>query len=321
MANIREIAKECNLSVATISRYINKKGNVSKKASEKIEEVIQRLNYTTNEHAKAIFSEQSNIIGLIFPDFLNPYFGEMATLLGGLLQDVGYKTILCFTEDDKEKEFNALKIMKGYRVDGIFIARAKCIDEISKMTIPVISFETIIENTIVVSADNYTGGRMACDYFLSKGKKKLAHLIGPRDFKAVMDRYNGFQDRAKEIGMDIDVLDFDLNLLDMKAVYERLATFDYKKYDAIFAFNDISAGFLIDYLKKIQIRVPEEISVIGFDNSFMAKFMSPSLTTMEQSIFDIVHRSYDLLMNAIKTGDKQFVSEKIPVKLIERDSV
>lgn len=321
MSNIREIAKKADISIATVSRYLNGSGNVSEEVSEKIQKAIDELNYTPNALARAMLTKSSKTIGLMVPNISNPFFNQMASIIEEYALKKGYTIFLCNTDDNREKERNYLEMLKSHRVAGIIATRSHLKEEYVNIGIPVVAFENhILDSIITVSSDNYNGGRMAFKHLYEKGCKKILHIKGPQTFEATELRHKGFSDEAKEHNMEIDVIslqnDFQIKMLkeDIKSMK------DIKKYDGIFVFNDIAAATVMRALKKQGVVIPKEVQLIGFDNSFIGELLFPSLTTIHQPIVELSTKIIELLIKTIKGESVEVQNYIMDVKLIERET-
>jgi len=255
MANMREIAKKAGIGIATVSRYLNGTGYVSEEAGEKIQKVIDELNYTPNALARAVFTKNSKIIGLMVPNISNPFFTQMASVIEEYAQQRGYRIFLCNTDDNKDKEKNYLEVLQSHRVAGIIASRSQCKDEYVNIDIPVVAFENhILDNIITISSDNYNGGKMAFDHLYEKGCRKILHIKGPSSFEATELRCKGFLDQAKTKNIEVDVIEFQ-NDFQVKMLEEDIKSIkDITNYDGIFVFNDIGAATVMRYLKKRKIK-------------------------------------------------------------------
>ena len=321
MSNIREIAKKADISIATVSRYLNGSGNVSEEVSEKIQKAIDELNYTPNALARAMLTKSSKTIGLMVPNISNPFFNQMASIIEEYALKKGYTIFLCNTDDNREKERNYLEMLKSHRVAGIIATRSHLKEEYVNIGIPVVAFENhILDSIITVSSDNYNGGRMAFKHLYEKGCKKILHIKGPQTFEATELRHKGFSDEAKEHNMEIDVIslqnDFQIKMLkeDIKSMKDII------KYDGIFVFNDIAAATVMRALKKQGVVIPKEVQLIGFDNSFIGELLFPSLTTIHQPIVELSTKIIELLIKTIKGESVEVQNYIMDVKLIERET-
>lgn len=321
MSSIRDIAKVTGLSIGTISRHINRSGYVSEKSAEKIQKAIIELDYVPNEHARAVFKNETNLIGVIVSSLSNPFFAEMTTHLERKAQSKGYGVIICTTDDDPERERQAFKLLRGYRVSGIISMRTRLRNIIKKINIPIISFETEMnEDVITVASDNYEGGKLALDYLYDKGCKKILHIKGPFDFRATESRCEGFSDEAKKKNIDIDIIQLDADFSLGSKLDDMLTNQDILGYDGIFVFNDIAAVLVMGHLQEKGKRIPEDIKVIGFDNSFIGELVYPKLTTIKQPIDEIASKSINLLVDIIEGNEVEKKQIVLPVELLERDS-
>ncbi len=321
MASIRDISKKTGLSISTISRYINSSGYVSEESAQLIRHVIAELDYIPNRNAQAIFNKKSGSIGLVIPSLVNPFFAEMATIIGNKIQDDGFGCVLCFTEDSPEKEEAALDLLKGYRVDGIIIARGCNAQEIKKLTMPVVSFETRISDDIIsVSADNYHGGKIAFEHLYVQGCRKMLHIKGPKRFEATEDRCRGFKDAAKEHGINIDILPLNTDYLLEEDFDQELNQVNFSDYDGLFVFNDINCIYVINYLMRQGFSIPEDIQVVGFDNSYLSSMNLPRLTTIEQSPRAIAETTYGCLSDLMDDACSSTKDRLVPVRLIKRET-
>ena len=320
-ASMRDISLITGFSISTISRYINSSGYVSPSTGKKIEAAINKTGYVPNRNAKSVFGYKSHNIGLIVPAFTNPFFSEFSTYIGNYIQDAGYGCILCFTGDDKDTEIRNLELLKGYRVDGIISVRSLFPDVRSNLGIPIVSYESNhCEQDVNISIDNYKGGILAFDYLDMIGSKRFIHIRGPKNFKATNGRFNGFYDAAKRSNKNIKIIQSENDYRLGMGISQTIKEFEFKKGDGIFVFNDINAINLISYLIKIGFKIPEDISVIGFDNSYISDLLIPKLTTIEQPVKEIAFKCFSNLLKLIEhkyAGKPEYV---LPVKLIIRDS-
>lgn len=321
MANIREIAKKAGVGIATVSRYLNDTGYVSDEVKVKIQKVIEELNYKPNALARAIFTKNSKTIGLMVPNISNPFFNQMASVIEEYANNMGYTIFLCNTDDNVEKERNYLDVLQSHRVAGIIVARSKCEEAYSHIEIPVISFESYISDKIItVSSDNYNGGKIAFDHLYESGCRNILHVRGPKSFEATEERYRGFLDGAREKNLEIDFIEFesDFQVTMIESNIEDLNKIG--EYDGIFVFNDIAAATVMKFLKQREVKIPEEVQIIGFDNSFICELLHPSLTTISQPIQQIGTAAIGLLIKLINGEEVPIEDHFMETKLIKRET-
>jgi len=321
MANIRDIAREAGVGIATVSRYINGTGNVSEKNKTKIEEAIAVFNYKPNELARAIFSKNTKLIGLIVPNISNPYFNELASIIEEYISSKGYSLFLCNANDDVEKEKNYINILHGHRVAGIITVRNQLDIEYISDTIPVVSFEGFIsEDIVTLETANYKGGQMAFEHLYENGCKKLLHIQGPNYSNAIYDRMRGFVDSALRKNVSVTTVKFETDFQRNMFEHNSKVLKGVEQYDGIFVFNDIAAAIVIRYCKEQGIVIPRDLQVIGFDNSYIGEFLYPSLTTIEQSVYEvgkILSETLIQIIDGLEIKGKKIIIEP---KLIIRES-
>lgn len=320
--NIRDIAKNVGVSVATVSRYLNDSGYVSYETAQRIKKEIERTGYTSNMHAQAIFKKQSKTLGLMIPNILNPFFNEVITYVEDRVVKAGYSLLLCNTSDDKGKEKMHLDMLKRFRVDGIIASRSLCREEYKSLQIPIVSFENNIRDDVpIVTADNYEGGRLAFEHLNSVGCKKLLHIEGPKTFDATVARAKGFVSAAHDYGCNVDVLNFNTDFrYDMAIDSDKELLKKITKYDGIFVFNDISCANIMNGIMTYGVRIPDDIKIMGFDNAMISTMVKPHITTIAQSAQKIADKTVDILLDIIaKKTDYELVNY-IDVKLVARES-
>lgn len=321
MATMKDISRITGLSTGTISRYINKTGYVSKESAEKIQKAIDELNYIPNEHARVLYSKSTKVIGLIVPSLVNPFFAQMATILEKYLYNYGYSIILYNTNDEISEEINAVKMLRGFRVDGIIIGRSQNKDLIKKIDMPVVSFETEIGDSVVnVTADNYLGGCQALETLYNRGCRKVLHIKGPEFFEATELRYKGFIDTSKEKGVDVDIITLENDFHTEFNIEKALDHICLKEYDGVFVFNDIGAASAMSYIIKKGFKVPEDIQVLGFDNSYLCELLNPKLSTIEQPVDKIAKECVETLVKMIKKEPLNNSTIRIKTNVILRGS-
>ncbi|NMB27592.1 MAG: LacI family transcriptional regulator [Tissierellia bacterium] len=321
MPNIREIAKRAGVGIATVSRYINDTGYVSDDAKQKIQKEIDNLNYTPNALARAIFTKESKIIGLMIPNISNPFFNQITTIIEKYSEKMGYTLFLCNTEDNKEKEAKYLEVLKSYRVEGIIALRSQCKEEYLNIQIPVVSFENhILPSIPIVASDNYNGGRMAFEHLYEKGCRNILHIKGPKAFEATERRCKGFLDGAKEKNIKVDIVEFESDF-HVEMLEQNLSGIkSIEDYDGIFVFNDIAAAVVMKFLKERGIVIPNQIQIIGFDNSFIGELLHPSLTTINQPIKELGTLAVKLLIKLINKEEVDIKEYLIETELIQRET-
>lgn len=323
MASIKDVAKLAGVSVATVSRVLNDKGYVGQHTREMVEQAIKELNYKPNEVARSLFKKQSNTIGLIVPDIMNPYFPELARAVEDTASKFGYNVILCNSDEDREKEQTYLDMLQQNYVNGIIVSsNTMTAEQIIELNIPVVSIDREISKglpTIVV--ENMKGASKATRFLLDKGCSRVAHIRGPKGVVNAEERCEGYKEAVVQQTWFNESYIVDGNY-DMESSIE--ATLEllrsHPEIDGIFAANDVMAIGAMKAANQLGKRVPEELAIIGFDGIRLSSVTIPELTTIVQPIYELGEKATTMLvrlMNQQEVGQTYYI---LDVELVERNS-
>jgi len=288
MITINTIAKLSGVSKATVSRVLTKHPNVSEKTREKVLKVIKEQNYQPNRTAQMLNKKASKLIGVIVPDITNPYFPQLVQEIEQAVSQKGYSIILANTVGAKEKK-NYIKMMQSMLVDGVIVIVPSSMTEYDdSITVPVISLDGILHEDVPhIASDFYKGAFVAGEKLVQNGCRNILHLSGQSHYHANVLRANGFLDGI-ESAKGSNVIEFgkfETDLSESKN-YEDLKTFfkEHKNIDGIFADND-SIGFTaLRIFNELNVKIPEEVQLIGYDDNFMIPMVYPLLSTIKQPI-------------------------------------
>ncbi|MFA7076355.1 MAG: LacI family DNA-binding transcriptional regulator [Candidatus Izemoplasmatales bacterium] len=320
MATIKDVAKKAHVSVATVSRVINKKGYVNDETKQLVIEAIKELNYIPNELARSLFQKKSHIIAVVMPHLTSYYFSDLLEVIEDETINSDYRLIICNSKDNPEKESKYLRIFQQYNVDGIIlISNTNRINDYLALNIPIIEVDhNLSEEIPSITSNNYLGGMLAAKKLVSSGCKSIIHFRGPSNLVTVQDRTNGFQSFLKE--NNIMSYNYDLAFLspDQLDIDSKLKK--HPDIDGIFCDSDIIALLAIQSLKRLNKSVPEDVQVIGFDNIKLSSMVDPKITTIDQSTSQIGKAAVSSIMKLINGEDLVCLHQTIDVKLIERDT-
>lgn len=319
MVNIKDVAKVANLSVATVSRYLNQNGYVSKNSSKRIEQAIRELDYKPSSVARSLSKKQSNIIGLIVPDIKNPYFPELARAVEDMAWSYGYTVVLCNSDDQMEKELLYLERLSQTYVAGLIVATS-LLDPSVYLSIntPIVALDRIIDATVpTVATDNQKGARLGGEYLLTNGARNLLCIGGPHGLKTADDRLTGFLEATDKHGLDPIVItsSFDFKVA-AKAIEQCLAI--NPQIDGIFASSDTLAIAALHIAHKLGKRVPEELQIVGFDGIALGEMVSPPLTTVGQDLYKMGTAAATMLIEQIEGKEIKQTVLNIDPQLIVR---
>ncbi|PCK07512.1 MAG: LacI family transcriptional regulator [Alteromonadaceae bacterium] len=319
MPTLKDVAKDVGVSVATVSYVLNNSGSVGEAVREKVLAAVERLNYRPNRQAQAMRTGLSRSIGLVLPDLTNPFFPELAQKVENEARSRGIIVILIDTQNCPEAEKQGLIMLGQQSVDGIIwcpvgdtapstLKEARC---------PVVLIDRPIAGFDVVQSDYRVGGALAAEHAIALGHKRVGLLSGPSSVASAVQRRAGFLERASnnlEVIWDINV-PFTTELTD--EARERLRA---KDVTMVVAAADLIAVGAMNYLGESGLKVPQDISLIGFDDIPWAIILRPKLTTISQPTAEIGREAVEVLAQRIKDPQKPVRSVVLEVELKVRDS-
>lgn len=329
---IKQVAERAGVSVASVSNVIN--GNYHKVSAEtrrKIEQIIEETGYTPNAVARSLATQESRIISLVIPYIgeyfsfnYNPYYAELIAELEKYVRSRDY----CLMIRCIERCRDIVPLLSSWNVDGVFFAGAS-VDEIravrKSLKCPAVFIDSYCEDdgVVCVGIDDYRGGYLSAQHLLNKGHRRIAFAAPQFGSEGVIwERFCGFRDACAAQG--VTLTDADIFAVDTVESNSIIAGNDIalsaRQFTAVGVMSDLSACGIMQGLRQCGKRVPDDISVIGFDNLSICSLATPKLTTVSQDIEAKATRAGDLLF-AMMEGKPQTGCEKIAVKLIERDSV
>lgn len=324
---IYDVAEQAGVSIATVSKVINNTGRVSEKTRLLVQEVMIELNYQPNVIASALMGKQTRTIGLLIPDLVNPFFAELARRIEDRGNELDYNIIICNTDYQTDKEDKYISLLIQKRVDGFILAsgfeNSDKIKELNKKKIPVaiVARDLPVLSTNTVSIDDFMGGYLAANHLIELGHTNMNVIA--RDLWSNRERLRGFKHCLEESHLQLNkgfnFVETNDNIeagREMGAVNFTLKN----RPTAIFACNDLIAMGVMQIAKDYDIEIPKDMSVIGFDNTFIADITEPKLSTIAQPIKDMGREAVDLMISIIN-GLNQEESRKILLPyLVERET-
>ena len=330
---IKDIALKAGVSTATVSNVIN--GNhhkVSQATIEKVERIIAEMGYSPSATARSLASKESRIIGVVIPNLapdqafsVNAYTNQTIARLEQYVRNKGYYLMIRSVQECLE----IVPIFSAWNVDGVVFLGAfhEAVEQIEKLLkVPIVYMDTYVKDVPIanVGIDDYQGGYLMGRYLLGKGHTKIA-LVSPEVESpgVIQERYRGLCDALKSRGQTLPqehIFVAETNV-DSGARAGRRIALSNQGFTAVAAMSDMAAIGVISGLRTCGISVPEEVSVIGFDNLDAGKYMYPALTTISQDIDKKCVAAGDLLFRMIESKEKMAVNQILDVELVERQSV
>lgn len=328
IVTMREVAERAGVSVTTVSHVINKSRPVNTQTRTRVEAAMQALGYQPNMLARSLRRGVTHTIGIVLPDSTNPYFAEVVRGIEDTSFDQGYSVILCNSDNDLEKEHHYTSLLVEKQVDGIiFVAAglsAENIEALQVRGIPLILVDRQVPGVQVdtVLADNRLGGWMATNHLIELNHQVIGCITGPAGVRSSSERIDGYR-RAMETAiykLEPDwIVEGDFQYQSgyegAKALYNQRPS-----PTAIFACNDLMAIGAYRFAHENKLLIPEQISIVGFDDVRLAAYTNPPLTTIHQSKHEMGSRAAELLMERILDRELEPRQEILSTKLVIRDS-
>lgn len=312
MANIKDVAEKAGVSITTVSHVINETRYVSDDLKARVFNAMNALNYRPNTLARSLRSGRSRTIGLVIPDISNLFFAEISRKIEDKGFEYGYSVILCNTDDDREKEKSYIDVLLEKQVDGIiFISAGAAKENILKqmeMDIPIVVADRDIPSLAsdVVLIDNHEGGYEATHYLITLNHKRIACITGPSLMTPSALRVEGYKHALKDAGIPINeslICQGNFRYESGKKCMQDLLN-NPEPPTAVFVCNDMMALGAFRAIHEIGKKIPEHISLVGFDNIPLSQTAYPALTTMAQPIVEMANISVDLLVERIQFKQK-----------------
>lgn len=325
---IYDVAKVAKVSIATVSKVINQTGSISEKTRNRVLKVMEDLNYKPSVVASALTGKRTNTVGLLIPDLANPFFAEIARSVEDRGHEAGFNLMICSTDNDPDKESEYISLMRRKSVDGIILASGLISDTAVKQLIDhqipvaVIARDLPVLAVNAVLVDDFAGGYMAASHLLSLGHRRIGVVAEDLRLLSSQERVRGYRHALEEAGVAIDdglvrVSDFTIEG-GRRAALELLQLPD--RPTALFACNDLLAIGAMRAAKELGLAIPEDLSVVGFDNTILAEIVDPGLTTVAQPIVNMGRQVVDLLIEEMQGEEKPARRVVLLPRLVERNS-
>ncbi len=311
---IEEIAKLANTSKTTISRVLNNSSMVKEETRKRVLNVIAEQKYKPSSFAQSMRSKRSNTIGLILADIENPFYSRMAKGVINIAESEQLNVIICNSDYDTQSEEESIKKLIGRQIDGIIITTVlpnkDILKELQVLEIPFILVDCMVEidGVSYILNDDYFGGRIAAGYLLSLGHKNIG-FVGNKKILSFRKRYEGFKSilESNNLKTDIDFMIEDVNdFIGINTITRKIIHSD-KGITALFAANDFLAIKVIDSFFSMGVKIPRDMSVIGYDNIPLSGTIRVPLTTINQLKYRLGKIAMKSLLKLIDKENKDKV--------------
>ncbi|MHB1936740.1 MAG: LacI family DNA-binding transcriptional regulator [Acidobacteriaceae bacterium] len=330
---LKDVAREAGVSISTACRALNNSFGTNDDTRRRVAKVAAHLNYRTNQVARGLVTGQSHSIGLVISDIRNPFFAEVARGAEDAAFRAGRDLVLCNSDLDPEKQMHYIEWLVAKRVDGIVMNSVAPLSPAQQDRLWATGAPIVLLNLSLARrhsptsrfsaaiADNLAGGEIAGNYLIDLGHVNVLHITGPRTHGNFADRAIGFLRVFHERGLSKPRVTYGEHTFGAayRVASQHLA--NERKFTAIFAGNDVIAFGCMRAMVERGIRIPEDVSILGFDNIEMSQITSPPLTTIDQPKYETGRAAVEMLLGMMAKGGVHEPEHRIiGVRLIERQS-
>jgi LacI family transcriptional regulator len=289
---------------STVSHYLNRTAPVSQATAENVESAINKLNYRVNHGARSLRLQKTHSIGLVIPNISTPFFSEIATSIEDKLWEQDFQTLLCISERNIEREYLQCANLASRQVDGILLAynseQSRLTEIAQNLNVPVVFIDRPVPGRNSVATDNRLGGRLAAQHLAELGHRTIGILCGEGEIGNIKERISGFKSELKKWDIEIpdDYVVHGLQAIKLGLEVTKLLN-KTPRPTAIFATNDIVAMGAWSVLLAAGLKIPEDISVVGYDDIELTRYLNPPLTTVAQPTGEIGNEAVKMLLDLI----------------------
>ncbi|MCG5102206.1 LacI family DNA-binding transcriptional regulator [Oceanobacillus alkalisoli] len=328
VTTMKDIAREANVSAATVSHVINQTKHISEPTRNRVLEVIKRYNYVPNSAAKNLRQQSTKTAGLVVSSFPDTFVTEMIFAIEQRAKETGYNLLLVNTNEDRDYEEKTINLLHSKLVDGIILSpTSNDIGYLQKYTnedFPIVMvnrYESSIENIPRVTGDNFQLGYDATNHLLKHGHKKIGFIYSYPNVSTTNDRISGYKDALTHhnipIREDFIVQGF-AKAEEARAAVEQLLTTD-NEISALFVQNDLMTIGAISKLKELNLSIPEDMAIIGFGDFSSSEIIDPPVTNILLPPDTIGRTAFDVLLN--KMNNPHYMTHiELPPSLLIRNS-
>jgi len=328
-ATIREIARAAGVSIATVSRVINGRPDVSPQTREVVLRVVREHGFSTNRNARALSGGRTGLVGVTLPILEAAYFAVIVSGTAEALYEHDMRIVLCPTLHQHEREVTLLDRLMHGTTDGAVLmlpeesnAELRALQETGYPFVVVDPRVQLDQGIPAVSASNASGARAGVEHLLSLGHRRIGAILGPRDWMATTERLNGYRSALAAAGVlaapDL-VVESDFSIESGEAAAASLLDLP-ERPTAIFGFNDNVAIGVLRAAEARGLTVPDDLSVLGFDDSEQSGLVTPALTTVRQPLAEMGRMAVSLLLRLLDRQRVEAMNIELATRLVVRES-
>jgi LacI family transcriptional regulator len=327
-----DVAREAGVSLTTVSRVVNHKGEISDETRMHVQGVIERLGYRPSGIARSLAGGQTYTIGLVVPDIANPYFSGIAHGVASVANDKGFGVLLCDCEEITSLELTMLDVLEEKRVDGVIVAAPRTPSEKLLPTL-VRHPNVVVVNRLFEEAegptargyvmnDDKSGGYMVATHLVKRGHRAIGYLAGPASSYGSKQRMLGYRAALKEhdLKFDPDIIQNCNPSVEGGRTSTKQLLREHPKLTALFCFNDLVAIGALQCCQQLGRKVPDDLAIIGYDDIPMASWVTPALTTCKVKFEEMGKAAMQLLIDHINDCEGDCNNVVLEPQLVIRNS-
>ena len=328
ITTIKDIAAALNLSTSTVSRALTDHPDVGGKTKKAVLKLAAEMEYQPNNIALSLKHRKTNIIGVIIPETENKFFSKTISGIQEVASRAGYNIMICQSHESANIEKDNLQTLVSSRVDGLIVALSAETTEFGHFKkvynkgIPIVFFDRICDDldTPKVVSDNFDGSYNATQHLIDNGCGRIAHIAGPQNLQDCRRRYEGYLSALQKNNIPIDkelIVFSDFQKSDIKKYTLKLLGLPAPP-DAIMAINDSAAIEMMHIIKNKNLKIPEDIAMVGFNNDHVSAFVSPPLTSLEFHPFEIGQAAGEMLLQQLNNDEympeKKVINSRLKIR-------
>ncbi|WP_321369706.1 LacI family DNA-binding transcriptional regulator [uncultured Draconibacterium sp.] len=327
LVTIKDLARELNISASTVSRALKDHPDISKETKRAVQELAQKLNYQPNAVALSLKQRRSNTIGVIIPEIVHYFFSSVISGIEDVTYDAGFNVIICQSNERYEREVANAKTLLSSRVDGVLVSISKETTDykhlynFSNNEVPMVFYDRVVPDIIAdqVIIDDFDAAYKATRHLIDSGRSRIAHLGGPMALLIGQRRKDGYIKALNEAGISVDedlIIEADsfekARMAIMKLINQK------KKFDGVFATNDLTAIGAMQTIQKKGYKIPDEIAIVGFSDGRFSGITDPTLTSVDQHGYEMGTLATQMLLKRITSEDDEYPAE---TKILNADLI
>lgn len=324
---LEDIAREAGVNLSTASRSLSGAYGVHPDTRQRVLDIAKRLNYRPNRVARGLVTGRSQTMALVVSDIRNPFFADVCRGAEDAALEADCDLIVCNSDLDPVKQMRYIDSLLAKRVDGILMNSVEALSRVqqeqlaaSGVAVVLLNRTAALKRFSTVAADNFEGGALAARLLAGLGHRATANLTGPRKHGNLTERTRGFVKTLQSLPVPDPVVQFGAHTFEGGHEMSKRLFAAHPEITAVFAANDVMAFGCMLAANELGLRIPRDLSIVGFDNLNVSQIVAPPLTTIHQPKYELGKSAMELLLRLAQKKDQEPEHRVIGVRLIERAS-